>query len=126
MSRKPYFLRFLSQKGSKRRLAEGHAPRGAVCASLGGLGRSQALRISLRRDLHVSVRSAPRRYLESLGSSQTAQGGAHGASRRVAEFAPIMHKSPKRPCAPRHNEQPLGRFGTILDALGLSVTRYTR
>ena len=32
---------------------------------------------------HLTVQIAPWRYPESLGSSQTAQGGAHGASRRV-------------------------------------------
>jgi len=32
----------------------GHAPRGAVCASLGGLGRSQALQISPRRTTYAN------------------------------------------------------------------------
>ena len=32
----------------------GHAPRGAVCAPLGGLGRSQALRISPRRTTYAN------------------------------------------------------------------------
>ena len=32
----------------------GHAPRGAVCAPLGGLGRSQALRTSSRRTTYAS------------------------------------------------------------------------
>eukprot|EP00964_Phaeocystis_antarctica_P045956 scaffold26499_cov69-Phaeocystis_antarctica.AAC.8 len=50
--------------------------------------------------------------------------GAHTAPRGA--WPKFATKSPKRPCAPRHNEQPLGRFGTLLGALGLSITRYTQ
>ena len=52
ISRKSYFSRFLGQKGVGNATIGGHAPRGAVCAPLGGLGRSQALRISTRRVFH--------------------------------------------------------------------------
>ena len=46
------FFAVFGPKRGRNATIGGHAPRGAVCAPLGGLGRSQALGISTRRVFH--------------------------------------------------------------------------